>query len=280
MRIARDAAAVYLGVVILLYWFQTRVIFPGADTQGQPSSQVRPQPGTELVRLETRQGDQIVALFGPALNADGKPHPGALERPTLIFFYGNGMCLDGTLDLIDRFRRLGLNVIVPDYVGYGMSSGSPSEKGCRATADAVYDHVVSTLKVDQTRIIAGGWSLGGAVAIDLASRRQVSGLIAFSTFTSMVDMARRAVPFVPVSLLLQHRFESAKKIATIECPTLIGHGRADRVVPFRFGEKLAACAAGPLTTVWIDGADHGLFHGAGGAQFDRAIADFVTRYFP
>ena len=90
----------------------------------------------------------------------------------------------------------------------------------QATADAAYDYLVSTRGVEPDRIIAAGWSLGGAVAIDLASRRQVGGLIAFSSFTSLGDMARRILPFVPVSLLLRHRFDSVSKIAKIGCPDL------------------------------------------------------------
>jgi fermentation-respiration switch protein FrsA (DUF1100 family) len=173
----------------------------------------------------------------------------------------------------DRFRRLGLNVIIPDYVGYGMSEGRPSEKGCQATAEAVYNHLVSTRGFEPERIISSGWSLGGAVAIDLASRRKVAGLVVFSTFTSGVDMARRLLPFAPVSLLLRHRFDSEHKIAKIQCPTLIGHGREDRVVPFWMGEKLAKVAAGPVTTVWIDGGDHDVF----GRRMDDAIARFVRQ---
>ncbi len=71
----------------------------------------------------------------------------------MIFFYGNAMCLSYAQQDFDRFRRLGLNVLIPDYVGYGMSGGSPSEKGCQATADAAYDYLISTRKVDPKTII-------------------------------------------------------------------------------------------------------------------------------
>jgi fermentation-respiration switch protein FrsA (DUF1100 family) len=277
MRIVGVAGLIYLGLVIVLYSLQTRVIFPGAGTQGQPWAEMRPGPGTELVRLTTPEGERIAALFGPALLADGRPDAAARGLPSMIFFYGNAMCLHDASFLLDQFRRLGLNVLIPEYVGYGMSSGSPSEQGCQATALAAYDHLVTTRGCDPRQLIAGGWSLGGAVAIDLASRREVGGLIAFSTFTSAVDMARRLVPFIPASLLLHHRFENVSKIARISCPILIGHGRVDPIIPFAMGEELAAKAKGPVTTLWIDHAGHNDFFDVAGDRIDQAIAKFVER---
>jgi uncharacterized protein len=276
MPFFRFALVAHLGVLPLLYSFQTRVIFPGASTQGQPFAKVVPRPGTELVTLEAKRGERVVALFGPALTSDGRPVLDATSRRTMIFFYGNAMCLGYAQQDFDRFRRLGLNVLIPDYIGYGMSGGSPSEKGCQATADTAYDYLISTRKVDPATIISAGWSLGGAVAIDLASRRQVGGLMVFSTFTSGVEMARRILPFVPVSLLLRHRFDSLNKIAKVRCPILIGHGVGDPVIPIQMGKKLAAAAAGqPVTTLWIDRAEHNDFFEVGGQRIDEAIARFV-----
>ncbi len=279
MRILRDGAVLYLGFLTLLYSLQTRMIFPGASTQGQPFAEVQPRRGTELVKLRSPSGESVVALWAPATTADGRPDADASSRPTMIYFYGNAMCLSYAAQDIDRFRRLGLNVVIPDYVGYGMSGGRPSEKGCQSTADTVYDYLVSIRQVDAKTIIAAGWSLGGAVAIDLASRRQVGGLIVFSTFTSGVEMARSMLPFVPVSLLLRHRFDSVHKIATVRCPTLIGHGRRDSLIPFRMGEKLAASAGGPVTTLWIEQAEHNDFFDVGGRRVDEAIAEFVKKCF-
>jgi len=275
MRIVRFAGVLYFGVVAVLYSLQTQIIFPGASTKGQPSAEVRPRPGTELIRLKTKHGERVVALFGPALLADGRPDHLAVERPTMIYFYGNAMCLhDAAFDL-EQFRRLGLNVLIPEYVGYGMSEGSPSEKGCQSTALAAYDYLVSTRGVVPRRIIAGGWSLGGAVAIDLASCREVGGLIAFSSFTSAVDMGRRLLPLVPVSLLLRDRFDNIHKIAKVTCPILIGHGRLDPIIPFKMGEELAAKANGPVTTLWIDGAEHNDFFEVGGRRIGEAMATFA-----
>ncbi|HZW32455.1 MAG TPA: alpha/beta hydrolase [Isosphaeraceae bacterium] len=278
MRVARLPAVVYLGFLGVLYSLQTRIIFPGQETQGQPFAEVRPRPGTELIRLQTHRGESIVALYGPALTPSGQPHPQAADRPTLIYFYGNAMCLSYARSEFDQFRRLGLNVLIPEYVGFGMSSGSASEKGCQATADAAYDELVSHRGVKPARIVAGGWSLGGAVAVDLAARKPVGGLIIFSTFTSAVDMARRLLPMMPVSLLLRHRFETLHKIGRVECPVLVGHGRLDRIVPFAMGQRLAAAAKGPVTTLWIDQADHNDFYEIGGRRIDDAVTRFIDPF--
>jgi uncharacterized protein len=280
VRAVRDAAVICLGFLAVVYWFQARLILPGANTQGQPDAQVRPRGDAELLELKTNTGERVVAMFGAALTIDGKPDPAAASRPTMLFFYGNAMCLNYATSLFDRFRRLGLNVVIPDYVGYGMSGGSPSEAGCQATADAVYDDVVSTRGVDPQRIVAAGWSLGGAVAIDLAARRPVGGLIAFSTFTSTNDMARTFVPLPLPRWFFVHRFESLNKIPTITCPILLGHGRRDSLVPFAMFERLAAAAKAPTTTIVIDNADHNEFFDVGGDRIDQAISAFCAKIFP
>jgi pimeloyl-ACP methyl ester carboxylesterase len=279
MQILFVAGLTFIGFVTVLYLLQTRMIFPGASTQGQPFAVITPPPGTELLRLRTDDGESIAALFGPALRDDGRSDPDAPERPSMIYFYGNAMCLNYATLEFDRFRRLGLNVLLPEYVGYGMSSGSPSERGCRSTALAAYDYLLSKRGASPERIITAGWSLGGAVAIDLASRRHVGGLIVFSTFTSGVDMGRRVMPFAPVSLLLRHRFDNLKKLPTIRCPILISHGRQDQIVPFEMGERLAAAAAGPVTTLWIDEADHNDFFDVAGRRVDEAVVRFLKDHF-
>ena len=141
-------------------------------------------------------------------------------------------------------------------------------------------YLISTRGTEPSRIVAAGWSLGGAVAVDLAARKPVAGLIIFSTFTSGVDMGRRLMPFFPVSLLLRHRFDSLHKIAQVQCPILIGHGRRDRIVPFEMGQRLAAAAKGRATTLWVDGADHNDFYTVGDNQINDAIASFLETILP
>jgi pimeloyl-ACP methyl ester carboxylesterase len=209
-----------------------------------------------------RSGEKIVALFGAALDKNGRPRDDAPKQPTIIFFYGNGMCLADAVGEFDRFRRLGMNVIIPEYVGYGMSSGKPSENALYETADAAYDHLLTRKDIDSKKIIASGWSLGAAVAIDLAHRRPVIGLATFSAFTSVREMGREMMPWLPVSLFVKYKFDGDRKIAEVTCPVFIGHGRRDSIIPHAMSESLERAAvrgkSPKVTRVTVD-SDHNDF---------------------
>jgi pimeloyl-ACP methyl ester carboxylesterase len=251
-------------VLTLLYFLQSALIFPGRSTQGHAEANFIPPKGTELVKLTTKDGDQVTALFGVAMDRNAKPLPDIVNRPTMIYFYGNGMCLRDCLLEFQRFRMLGVNVLVPEYVGYGLSSGKPSEQGCYATSEIAYEYLLTRKDINPNKIIVGGWSLGAAVAIDLASRKQVIGLVTLSAFTSMVDMVKLTFPFLPwPGLILVYHFESKKKIANIKCPVFLSHGKADSLIPWQMTESLASSAQGSKTLFYIDNADHGIFSDGG-----------------
>jgi len=231
------------------------------------------------VTLTTASGDRVAALFGPALSPDGRPLSDASSRPALIYFYGNAMCLAYCESELDRFRRLGLNVLIPEYVGYGLSSGKASEKGCRETGEAGFEHLRSR-GFPAGRIIAAGWSLGGAVAVDLASRRPVGGLIAFCTFTSTRDMGKTIFPVALPRWFFRDRFESLRKISNVHCPILLGHGRRDSMIPFSMFERLFAATDPPASRVVIDEAGHNDFYDVGGRKVLDAVAKFVAETQP
>ncbi len=251
----------YIGLLVLLYFGQEWLLFPGKTNQGTPHAQVTAGEGEELLSLSTPTGEVVAALFGKALTADGKIRPDAAHCPTLIYFYGNGMCLPDALYEFGEYRRLGVNMIVPDYLGYGLSSGTPSEQGCYAAADTVYAHLQSRSDIDPQKIIVLGRSLGSGVAVDLAARKPLAGLITFSAYTSMVEMGKVSYPVVPVSFLLKHRFESIRKIQQVKCPILLGHGKRDDVIPCAMTRELAQKAKAPVTEFYVDHLGHNDFWG-------------------
>src|SRR5262245_44612605 len=128
---------------MIIRLIQGMLIFPGAATQGTRASAVSGPADGELVRLNTSSGERVAALFGPALDPDGQPIANAHECPIIVFFYGSGATLARSLDLAFELRTMGANVLIPDYVGYGMSTGRPSEQGCYETAAAALDWLKS-----------------------------------------------------------------------------------------------------------------------------------------
>jgi len=276
VRLGRVALVVYLGLVLVLSALQKWMIFPGASTQGQKQACIRPMAGTELVELKAATGQKVVALFGAALDSEGKRRADAPSRATVLYFYGNGMCLADCFSEFNHLRKLGFNVMIPEFLGYGMSEGSASEDSVYATAEAAWEHLVSRSDVDQKKVIVAGWSLGSAAAIELAATKPVAGLMTFSAFSSMKEMARRVLPWAPTSLMLKHHFENEVKLRKVKCPVLIVHGREDDIVPFDMSEKLKG-AAGKVRYVPVDGARHNDLFEVGNAELWREVAEFVGK---
>jgi alpha-beta hydrolase superfamily lysophospholipase len=239
-----------------LVYAQARLIFPGQWTQRHARAEFETPVGAERLTLSGSRGERIAALFAPAQTSDGQPHPDASKRPTLVFFYGNDMYLSSTIHIVERLRRTGTNILVPEYLGYGLSEGKACEAACYDTADAVWRHVMRRKDVDKTRIVVSGASLGGAVAIDLAARAPVAGLITLVTFTSIPDVARHTHPHVPIWWFIRHRFESVRKMPRVICPMVIGHSTGDRLIPYEMSDRLAAAAGGPVERLVIEGANH------------------------
>jgi fermentation-respiration switch protein FrsA (DUF1100 family) len=275
LRILRGLVIAYLTVTAIVFLLQSYLIFPGAATQGHVDAQVPNGRHYELLSLQAHDGKKIAAIFGAALDATGAARPDSSQRPTIIYFYGNGACMAYSRDVFDEFRARGFNVIIPDYEGYGMSEGKPSESGCYAAADAVYDYLLSRPDIRRDKIAVVGWSLGGAVAIDLANRKPISGVATLSAFTSMKDMAHGMIPWLPTSLLLRHHFDNLAKIPNLSCPLFIAHGTRDSIVPPIMAARLAAAAKAPVTLIHVQNADHNDIFDIGGDPLFTQIQNFI-----
>lgn len=173
-------------------------------------------------------------------------------RALLVFFHGNAGTIADRLDQAARFVAHGLDVLLVEHPGYGRSEGEPSEASLTAAADAALDWA----RKRPRKVILFGESLGGAVAIDLASRRPVEALITQSTFTSIADMAKAVFPWLPFTPPLRNRFESINKIGRIAAPKLLLHGDADELVPYAQGKRLFEAARDPRRFVTLKGATH------------------------
>ncbi len=237
-----------LSIVLLAYvkYLQaTSIFFPIKDVEALPADI---NLTFEDVYLKTPDNQKLNAWFIPNKETE----------LTMLFFHGNGGNLYHRLDKISLINKIPINIFIIDYRGYGKSTGKPSEKGLYIDAFSAYDYLVRERKIKPENIILYGESLGGAVAIDLAGKVTVAGLITEGTFSSAKDMARFFYPFMP-PIFFPVMFDSTSKIKNVTVPKLFIHSRDDEVVPFRFGKKLYEAANEPKEMAEILGGHNSMY---------------------
>ncbi|MFC1624704.1 alpha/beta hydrolase [Candidatus Omnitrophota bacterium] len=193
---------------------------------------------------------------GISLNAWLIPAEGS--KFTLLFCHGNAGNISHRIEKILILSKLGLDVFIFDYRGYGKSSGSPSEQGLYRDVQAAYSFLVSKKNIPPDRIIPYGESLGGAVAVDLASKKNVGALITESAFSSTKDVAQAIYPFLP-TFFVSSKFDSLRKIKKIDIPKLIIHSQNDEIIPFRQSVKLLEVSPEPKKHLVLIGGHNSCF---------------------
>jgi len=180
--------------------------------------------------------------------------------PTMLYLHGARWNLTGSTWRTQKWRESGFSILAIDYRGFGKSGGDvPSEQQAYEDAEAAWKWM-KLRQPDASKRIIYGHSLGGAVAIDLATKvkpNEAAGLITEATFTSISGMIKNSQwGFLPVGFLITQRFDSEEKIKQVKLPKLFIHGTADRIVPVRMSDALFEAAAEPKRLIKVDGAGH------------------------
>ncbi|MCF8475571.1 MAG: alpha/beta hydrolase [Pseudolabrys sp.] len=233
----------YGGVLAALYLLQRSVMYPAPQTVRTAPAAAGFAEAAEI-GLDTADGEKAIVWHVPP--RDGKP--------VVLFFHGNGEVLAWR---VPRFRELvadGTGLVALSFRGYAGSTGSPSEAGLIADGEAAYRFAAAHYPAG--RIVPWGYSLGSGVAVAIAATHPVAALVLEAPYTSAVDVAAAAFPYLPVRWLLCDRFHSDRRIAAVHAPVLIMHGVKDRVVSIRFGERLFALANEPKRMVRFPDGDH------------------------
>lgn len=264
------AVAVYAGLALYLYAFQDRFIyFPDL-----PSRQVTATPADiglafEAVRLGTADGETLAGWFIPAPAARG----------TLLYLHGNGGNIGHRLDPIAVFHRLGLNILIIDYRGYGASTGKPGEAGTYQDALAAWDYLTQEKRHPPERIVLFGESLGGSIAARLAARQTPAGLILYASFTSVPELAQVLYPIFPASLLARYRYDTRAALASVRCPLLILHSPEDEIIPFSHGQALLTAAREPKRLVELRGGHNDALL-LSREVYSQAVGAFLQKVLP
>lgn len=233
----------YFVVILVLFIYQARLIFyPGR----LPRNFIfRLGDRDKEIFLETSDHEEIHALYYEG------------NRPEVIlYFHGNAGDLSGWQFVSEDFTAHGYNFLIIDYRGYGKSSGKISEKGFYRDAEAAYTFLVQEKGYELDNIIVYGRSIGSGVAVDLASRYPVRGLILESPYSSLGKLANEKLPFLFPSLYLRFRFNNLEKIKNVKAPVILLHGGNDSLIPSSHSERLLKKITGKKKLILIKEGAH------------------------
>jgi len=255
--------ALYATALTALWAFQRDLMyFPDGAPRVAPSTYAMLE-GVQEVSFRTADGLTLAAWYAPA----------PANRPTVVLFHGNHGSLRGERYRLRHFKDAQMGVLLLAYRGYSGNAGVPNEQGLYADARAALDWLEQQ-GVASTSTVLYGISLGTGVATKMAAERDFAAVVLESPYTSTVDVAAYRFPIVPVTWLMEDRFESLARIRAIKEPLLIMHGDADTVIPQHFGRELFEAANKPKEGFWPHGLGHNDIFDNGG--FDTALK-FIQR---
>ena len=252
-RLAVVSAVGYSLAILLLWAQQPRLLYrPTHVLQTTPESHNLNYEEIWIpVKSESPNAEHLHSWWIP----QRKKHLG-----TLIYFHGAGLNIGFNVTQVHWLRKIGFDVLLVEYRGYGLSEGRfPTERSFYEDAEAALDYLTHSLGIATHEIFVYGHSLGGAIAIDLATKHpELAGLIVQNTFTSMSAMVARSgyARWFPVQQILHQRFESIQKVRRLKLPILFIHSTRDPLIPVYMGKRLYKAARGPKDLILVQASVH------------------------
>jgi len=264
LKAAVLVAVVYLLLLALMHLAQDRLLFI---------------PTHALYRTPAANGwefDNVAVAVGEETTTGWLVYHEPPSDRTILFSHGNAGNMADRLESIGLLRRLGYNVLVYDYGGYGASTGRPSEDRCYRDIRAMWRYLTDSRGFDASKIVLFGRSLGAGPTCQLATEVDAGAVIVESAFLSVPAMAQRLYPIFPAKWLARHTFDNASKVASIDEPLLVVHSPEDSIIPYDHGQKLFELAKEPKTFLTIHG-DHNDGFWQTGEPYLAGMRSFLDR---
>ena len=252
---------IYLVINILVYFLQDFLMFKpeklAKDFQFYYENQE-----IEEYNIETRDGAIINGLRFKTKNPKG----------VVFYLKGNSKSIKGWGKFAVDFTRHGYDVIMVDYRGFGKSTGRRTQKAIKRDLQVVYNKIRDN--VNEKYIILYGRSLGSGFATKLASMNQPKMLILDAPYYSLSKVAKKYVPFMPLSLLIKFPMPTYKWLKYVRCPIHIIHGTDDRLIPYKTSVKLSKIQPKNTTLYTVIGGGHKNLNTF--EAYHKMLADIIT----
>jgi alpha-beta hydrolase superfamily lysophospholipase len=234
---------IYVAISVLLYFLQDYLMFKPEKLEKNFQFHYANQE-TEEYNVETRDGAIINGLHFK------------VKEPKGVVFYlkGNSKSMRGWGKFAVDFTRHGYDVIMVDYRGFGKSTGRRTQKAVKRDLQIVYNKIKEN--VDEKYVILYGRSLGSGFATKLASMNNPRMLVLDAPYYSLSKVAKRYVPFMPLSVLIKFPMPTYKWLKYVQCPVHIIHGTDDKLIPYKTSVKLSKIKPKLTTLHTIIGGGH------------------------
>jgi pimeloyl-ACP methyl ester carboxylesterase len=193
--------------------------------------------------------------------------------------HGNAGNISNRIYLANALTRAGCSVLLYDYRGYGVSTGTPTITGILQDGLSVYDFAHDKLQYPAEKIILYGESIGTAVTCNIACNRQCEAVILQSGIGSLPSVGRHIFPILwlfPDSIVAEPHLDNVASVKTLHVPLLLCHGMVDNIVPFHESERMFASANQPKQLVLLPHCGHNDMGVYDTREFNDAICNFVA----
>jgi uncharacterized protein len=261
-------SGLFLFFGVYLYFSQHKMVFfPGKDLILTPN-----QIGLEYEDLYLESGDKekINAWFLPS-----KDSVEIADRKVVLFCHGNAGNISHRMETVEYILGLNTSIMLFDYRGFGKSEGAPGEEEVYQDALVCYNWLIDKKNFSPDQIIIFGRSLGGAVAVDLASKVPSGGVIVESSFTSAKAMAKEMFPIFPINLILKYKLNSIDKISNVKCPVLVTHSSEDDLIPYKMGVELFNAAGKPRKFIILSGSHNERYY-LNDSNYRNALIEMIN----
>ncbi len=234
----------YGGVVALLYFFQERILFHPQSLDRDYHFDFGTGSGFEEIFITAPDKSRLHALLFSQTDPLG----------IILYFHGNAGSLAGWGWVSNDLLPYGYEILIPDFRGYGKSSGKLSEAKLFSDAQLWYELCQS--RFPEEKILIYGRSLGTGMATQIASLNRPNRLLLENPFYNMAELAKKHFPGFPHHQLLRYPFRNDRYIQEIQCPIFVVHGTADEVVPYESGKRLVTSRDQDVRFWTINGGGH------------------------
>jgi fermentation-respiration switch protein FrsA (DUF1100 family) len=259
VALALVAAFLYTAAIVRLMLQETELIFRTRDARADTRPNF-PYEQVDLPRADSARQFAWVMRQDP-------------QGLWVLFLHGNASTVASRMNVAHyrRLRDLGVSILAPEYRGYNGLDGIPSEASVHADARAAYDYLRQRERIPPDRLVIFGWSLGGAIAVDLAAQKDVEAraVILEGAPASIVDIGQQRYPMFPIRFIIRNPFNAVRNVARVRAPMLFLHSPEDLIVPFSEGRRLFDAAQAPKKLVEVKGGhieaseiDRVVFYGA------------------